>query len=247
MIAADLALFLASVFAASFVAGLAGFAFGVVAAALWLHILTPLQTAALIVAYGLVVQGYAVWKLRQAIDLRRLLPQLIGSQIGIPIGVELLRWTPAAEARAVIGALLAAFSLYGLFKPNLKPLPNAGPLVDGGVGVLSGIVGGATGLAGILPTIWAGVRGWTKDQQRAVFQPMAVAIFVGTALWLGSTGTIDRETMRLFALGLPALLAGSWAGLKLYGRLDEAAFRKVVLALLLAAGGMLLAPAILGR
>ena len=153
MTPADLALFLASVFAASVVAGLAGFAFGVVAAALWLHILTPLQTAALIVAYGLVVQGYAVWKLRQAIDLRRLLPQLIGSQIGIPIGVELLRWTPAAEARAVIGALLTAFSLYGLFKPNLKPMANAGPLVDGGVGVLSGIVGGATGLAGILPTI----------------------------------------------------------------------------------------------
>ena len=33
------------------------------------HILTPLQTATLIVGYGLIVQGYAVWKLRQALEL----------------------------------------------------------------------------------------------------------------------------------------------------------------------------------
>ena len=36
--------------------------------------------------------------------------------------------------------------------------------------------------------------------------------------------------------GLPALLIGTWAGLKAYGRLDEAAFRKVVLILLLVSG-----------
>jgi hypothetical protein len=43
----DLTMFLAATFAAALVAGLAGFAFGLVAAAVWLHILTPLQTASL--------------------------------------------------------------------------------------------------------------------------------------------------------------------------------------------------------
>jgi hypothetical protein len=46
----------------------------------------------------------------------------------------------------------------------------------------------------------------------------------------------------LFLAGLPALLAGTWAGLRLYGRLDEASFRKVVLVLLLLAGMALVAP-----
>jgi uncharacterized membrane protein YfcA len=32
------------------------------------------------------------------------------------------------------------------------------------------------------------------------------------------------------------LIAGTWLGLKLYGRLDEATFRKVVLVLLFASG-----------
>jgi uncharacterized protein len=69
-----------------------------------------------------------------------------------------------------------------------------------------------------------------------VFQPVGVAIFLMTGAWLGSAGMIGGDTLRLFLLGLPALLAGTWVGLKLYGRLDEAGFRKVVLGLLLLSG-----------
>src|SRR5215207_545206 len=98
-----LALFVIATFLGALVAGLAGFAFGLVAAAIWLHILTPLQAATLIVCYGLIVQGYAVWKLRHALDGRRLLPLVIGGQIGIPIGIEVLRLVPAAPMRAGIG------------------------------------------------------------------------------------------------------------------------------------------------
>ena len=120
-------------------------------------------------------------------------------------------------------------------------------LADGGVGIAGGIVGGATGLAGIVPMIWSSLRGWTRDEQRAVFQPVAVASFIAAALWLGGSGSIDRETLRLFAIGLPALLLGNWAGLRLYGRLDETGFRRVVLVLLLLAGLVLLLPLLVPR
>ena len=60
----ELPIFLVATFAGALVAGLSGFAFGLVAASLWLYILSPVQTATLIVAFGLIVQGYSVWKLR---------------------------------------------------------------------------------------------------------------------------------------------------------------------------------------
>ena len=41
-------------------------------------------------------------------------------------------------------------------------------------------------------------------------------------------------------LGLPFLFAGTWLGLRLFGRIDEAAFRKIVLALLFVSGVTLL-------
>jgi uncharacterized membrane protein YfcA len=60
------------------------------------------------------------------------------------------------------------------------------------------------------------------------------------AAWLGVRGALSVDILRLFLLGLPALLAGTWLGLKLYGRLDEATFRKVVLVLLLVSGATLI-------
>ena len=64
----ELTLFRLATFAGALVAGLSGFAFGLVVSAIWLYILTPLQTATLIIAFGLIVQGYSVWKLRGALD-----------------------------------------------------------------------------------------------------------------------------------------------------------------------------------
>ena len=57
-----------------------------------------------------------------------------------------------------------------------------------------------------------------------------------TLLWFGGTGIVTAATLRWFWIGLPAALIGTWLGLKLYGRLDEASFRIVVLGLLLACG-----------
>ena len=82
--ALNLAIYLTATFAAALVTGLVGFAFGLVAAAAWLHILSPLQTATLIMAFGLVVQGVSVWKLRQALRWQRLWPFLSGPRSACP-------------------------------------------------------------------------------------------------------------------------------------------------------------------
>src|SRR5512133_3200421 len=92
--AVNLILFVSATFAASFVAGLAGFAFAIVAAAVWLHFLPPAQCTALIAAYGLIVQGWSVWQLRQSIKLARLAPFLIGGAIGVPVGGEIALGVP---------------------------------------------------------------------------------------------------------------------------------------------------------
>jgi uncharacterized membrane protein YfcA len=231
----DLILFASGTFAAALVTGVAGFAFGIVAAAVWLHFLSPAHATALIVAYGLIVQGISVWKLRRSIQLARLLPFLLGAVIGVPIGVELLHWTSPVMLRISIGIVLILFSLYNLMRPQLAPV-TAGKAADGMIGILNGVIGGATGLAGIVVTIWSTLRGWPRDEQRTVFQPIGVGVFLLTGIWLGGTGLVDAETLRLFVIGLPLLLAGTWAGLRLYARLDEAGFRKVVLGLLLVSG-----------
>jgi uncharacterized membrane protein YfcA len=236
----EIPLFLLATFAGALVAGLSGFAFGLVAASIWLYILTPLQAATLIIAFGLIVQGYSVWKLRGALDWKRLWPFVLGAALGVPVGVSILTWANPAHVRIGVGIFLVLYSLYALFRPAIKSVTTGGAAADAGIGFLNGVLGGTTGLAGILVTIWCGLRGWPKDVQRTVFQPVAVAIFLMSALSIGAKGAITPEIIKLFLIGLPALFAGTWLGLKLFGRLDEASFRKVVLVLLLASGLVLI-------
>ena len=236
----ELPLFLFATFAGAFVAGLSGFAFGLIAASLWLYILTPLQSATLIVAFGLIVQGYSVWKLRHALDWQKLWPFVFGAALGVPVGVTLLTWSDPRGVKIAVGIFLVLYSVYAFFRPSLKLPATDGAAIDAAVGFLNGTLGGLTGLAGILVTVWCGLRGWPKDVQRTIFQPVAVAVFLMTAIWLGVKGTVTAETIRLFLIGLPCLIAGTWLGLKLFGRIDETMFRKIVLALLFASGAILI-------
>jgi uncharacterized membrane protein YfcA len=232
----QVALFAAGTFAAAYVTGLAGFAFGIIAAAVWLHFLAPAQVTPLITGFALIVQGVSVWKLRRAVKPGRLVPFVIGSALGVPLGAALLQWAPAAQMRMAVGAVLIAFAIYNWFRPNSDAAAGAGAAADGAVGVVNGVVGGATGLAGLATVVWCNLRGWPPAEQRAVFQPVGLITFAMIALWLGGTGKIGPDTIWLFLMGLPALALGTWAGLKSFGHLNEAGFRKVVLGLLLLSG-----------
>jgi hypothetical protein len=83
--------------------------------------------------------------------------------------------------------------------------------------------------------------------QRAVFQPVLFAAFVMISISMGFTGAITSETLKLYGLGFPFMLAGLLSGFKLYGTIDDETFRKVVLLLLLLAGLSLIATALISR
>jgi uncharacterized protein len=136
----EIPVFLLATFAGALVAGLSGFAFGLVAASIWLYILTPLQTATVIIAFGLIVQGYSVWKLRRALDWKKLWPFVAGAAFGVPVGVSILTWANPAHVRAGVGVFLVLYSLYALFRPTITPVKAAGAAVDAVVGFLNGVL-----------------------------------------------------------------------------------------------------------
>ena len=147
----------------------------------------------------------------------------------------LLTYIDPAYMRIGVGVLLVFFSIYGLTQPKFTPVP-AGAPADGGIGFVNGVLCGLTGLPGLIITIWCQLRGWTKDVQRAIFQPVMLGAIVVTAISVSVTGVITADIVRLYVLGLPALLAGLWTGFKLYGKLDDATFRKVILVMLFFSG-----------
>ena len=239
-----LGFYLLAAFLGGLTTGVAGFAMGLVVSGVWLHIITPIQTAILIVACTLISQSYSIWKLRRSLDWRKLLPFIAGGVFGVPLGTALLGYVDPAYMRFWIGVLLVIFSIYNLAKPALKPVQGNVP-ADVSIGFANGMLGGLTGLGGIIVTVWCQLRGWPKDVQRTIFQPVILASGVVTIASFGFAGLITMETVKLWMLGAPVMLVGVWVGLKFYGKLDEAAFRKVVLWLLLFSGASLVIPSMM--
>jgi hypothetical protein len=236
-------LFALAAFAGGFVSGLSGFAMGLVVSGVWLHIITPMQTATLIAGYSLLTQGYGIFNLRHALDLRKTWPLALGTIIGIPIGVSILAYLNPAYLRFGVGVLLVLYTIYGLTRPVFAPM-KIGLASDIAIGMSNGLLGGMTGLGGVISTISCQLRGWPKDVQRAVFQPVLFVAFVVISISQAVAGSITADTLALYGLGVPFMVAGLWSGFKLFGRIDDETFRKIVLMLLLLAGLSLIVPSL---
>lgn len=236
-----LALFLIATFLGGVTSGLAGFAMGLVVSGVYLHIITPLETAALIVSYGLLTQAYGMWKLRYALNWRAVAPYVVSGALGVPLGTALLAYVSPEYVRIGVGVLLIVYSVYGLARAAFRPV-KPGLAADVGVGFLNGVLGGLTGLIGIILAVWCQARGLSKDAQRSIFQPVTFLAAVVTVASLAFAGAVTAQTVKLYLLGVPVLLAGLWSGFRLYGKLDDGAFRRIVLLLLLVSGLSLIVP-----
>jgi len=225
-------------FVGGIASGAAGFAFGLAASAIWLHAIAPVHVAVLVVGGGLAMQSTTIWTLRHSLDARRLWPFVLAGVAGVPVGVWLLVRTDTGMLKVAIGAFLAAYGVYALVAPRL-PYVVAGRGADAAVGFVAGIMGGLGGYSGVLPAVWTQLRGWSKTEARAFYQPFIVAVHVATIAALG-TVALDRKGLVLLGLALPPMALGTLVGWNLYGRLDEKRFRQALAIMLLLSGVLLI-------
>ncbi len=221
---------------AGFVSGLSGFAFGMVSVAFWLHVIEPAALAPLVVACSLIVQGYSLSTVRRGFDLGRLWPFLLGGALGVPIGIALLGSLDHRLFRIVVGGFLVIYAGTMLLLRTMPKISGGGRLADAACGFTGGLMGGFAGLPGPLPTIWTALRGWSREQQRGIFQPFNAAMHVFALGGFASQGLLTQGVGILLLICLPAVFAGAWLGMRLYDRVDDVQFRRIVLVLLLVSG-----------
>ena len=104
------------------------------------------------------------------------------------------------------------------------------------VGFAGGVLGGLAGLSGPLPTLWASLRGWGKDERRGVFQTFNWTILTAALCLQASTGLVTSDLARFALLALPGTILGAWLGARTYRALSDKNFRDVVLGLLFLSG-----------
>ena len=176
MLTAAALVVLGGAFAGGFVSGLAGFGTGLVALGIWLHVLAPAPAATLVVICSVVSQVQTIPAIWHAIDRARVGPMLAAGLVGVPVGTRLLVHLDPGVFRLAMGVLLLTFSGFMLLGRVRAQVAWGGRVADGAVGFAGGILGGLAGLSGPLPTMWATLRGWGKDERRGVFQAFNLAV-----------------------------------------------------------------------
>jgi uncharacterized membrane protein YfcA len=223
-------------FAGGFVSGLAGFGTALMALGIWLHVLGPAEAAVLVVICSVVAQVQTIPTVWHAIDRARVGPMIAAGLLGVPVGGWLLTRVDPNSFRVAMGVLLVVFSSFMLFGGQRTHITRGGHAADAAVGFAGGILGGLAGLSGALPTIWAALRGWGKDERRGVFQAFNLAILLAAGLSNAIAGRMTAEVGWLVLLALPGTMAGAWLGAHTYRRLSDRRFHEVVLGLLGASG-----------
>lgn len=227
---------MAGAVAGGFVTGLAGFGTGLVALGFWLRVIGPASAATLVAVCSVFAQAQNMPMIWHAVDRRRLWPMVVAGILGVPVGTMLLARLDLHAFRLSVGLLLLGFSGFMLLGRAQPRLAWGGRAADGAVGFAGGILGGLAGLSGPLPTIWATLRGWGKDERRSVFQVFNLAILGVVILWHFAAGLLTMELAWLVAIALPGTFAGAWLGAKAYRRVSDRRFREIVLCLLAVSG-----------
>ena len=229
---------------AGFVQGISGFAFSMVAMSFWVWGLEPRVAAVMAVFGGLSGQIVAALSVRRGLRLQALAPFLIGGAVGVPLGVAAVPLVDANLFKLILGTVLILWCPLMLFSQHLPKVSGGGRWADGMAGAAGGFMGGLGGFAGVVPTLWCTLRGFDKDHQRNIVQNFNLAALAVAMGGYVVTGAVTREMLPLLPVVAVSLFVPAMLGRKVYVGLSEAAFRKLVLALLGLSGLAMLAASV---
>ena len=233
-------LLLFGAFFAGLVQGATGFGSGIVLNAFWLHILEPSAAISLNIVSCLFVSALPIYKLRKTLDFSKLKSFVFFGVIGIPTGLLILTMTDPSIFKTTVGFILVIFSIWKFKSKDILINFKSNPTLDKFIGFISGILGGFAALGGILPTIWVNLQGLPKNTQRGTYEPFIFITSIAAVISFYFAGFLTLDIFYNFLKAFPALMLGSWIGIKIYALINETLFRQVILGLIFLAGLVLL-------
>ncbi len=224
--------------AGGFVNGLAGTGTALFALGFLMVALDPVAAVAVVTLMSVTTGLQGLWEIRVALkqNIPRLLRFILPGLAGVPVGLLALAHINADMLKILIGVLLIVYGGFFSFRANLPRFERRTPVLDSGVGLASGLLGGMAGLSGALLVIWCSLRPWPKAETRAVLQPFNVSILGLTTLLLWGKGAYTTTTLTAFLIALPASFLAVQAGLWVFRRISDTAFRRLLIGLSLALG-----------
>lgn len=218
--------------------GMTGFGVMLVALPLMALIIDIKTAIPLILMLGLVMNVILICQLARHIQTRNWLPLLIASLPGVPVGVYLLKTVEPQWLELLVGSVViataAATRRHGPSKAELKRHWTFA------AGFSAGFLGASIGASGPPVIVYTALQPWPKHQIKAT---LVTFFCISGALTLALqffSDLVTPEVVHHFITCLLPLLAGVFTGVRLFDRIDQSLYRRIIYILLFVLGAMML-------
>ena len=216
--------------AAAFTQSLSGFGFSLLIVPPLTLILGPRDAVVTANALGLLTNAVTLQRMHGHVDWRLGATLFAAAAVGMPLGLIVLVFVPR-DALQVLIAITVLVSTALIWKG--WRIHKAGRASDWGVGLVSGVLNTSTSMSGPPVVLYLQGQGF----QRGMFRATLTAFFLASGLLamalFAVAGQVDRDVIITTLLAAPGLLIGFLIGHTIFGRLDEARFQQIVIAVLI--------------
>lgn len=229
-----------------FVKGVVGFAMPLVMISGLSTFVTPELALAGLILPTLVTNIFQ--SLRQgrqaaALSIQKFRVFLLAGGITLMIAAQMVRIIPEAALMISIGAVVTVFAVLQLSGYRFPPVRQTLRL-DALVGGLAGVLAGLSGVWGPPTVAYLTALGTQKHDQMRIQGVIYGLGAVGLVVAHTASGVLRGDTWLFSAVLIPPAFLGMWIGGKVMDRIDQDAFRRATLFVLLIAGLNLLRRAV---
>lgn len=225
--------------AASFLGGVTGFGYSLVATPLMLLLGFDLPFVVTVnLALACVTRISVAYRFRSDARPGRAAGLIAGSVPGLWLGAVVLTTVDVSTIKLGAGLVVMAAAVL-LWRAVTAPPPRELPGAPVAAGFAGGFLGAATSLNGVAPVL---LLARDKAAPRSVLADLALYFVasnaIGLAILLVEGGLETDALYPAFWLWLPGSLLGNWAGTVIGPSLPETAFRRLTLAIVFVAGAV---------
>ena len=208
-----------------FVHGLSGFGFGLVAMALLPLVMNLKDAVALVVMLNAIVVVITFWRVRAHYAWRQGWVLLLGTCVGVPLGVFLLVRLDELLLRHLLGAvmcLLVVFEFIASRKSAFR-MPN---YLEFPIGAAGGGMSGAFNMGGPLVVAYTYSQPWSKEQVVALLQVVFGLSTVLRLALLGTAGLLQPHLIAMSAWSVVPMVATLALGGHYCSRISQAHLKR---------------------
>ena len=220
---------------AAFIRGYSGFGFSAVLVAGATFVVEPAAAVPLAITFEVFASLIQVRSVRDEVRWHDFRLLFLAAIVGNPVGILILTTVDADRVRALTLGVLLVLTI-GLLSGRNSPLSGVQPtpLMVFAVGVVAGVVNGATALSGLVLVLAMAMAAIPAAGMRAT---LVVYFFASNLVVIGLLaigGELSDELFWRVLFGIPLLVVGVFAGSKAFRAASDVEFRRVTLWLLVA-------------